>query len=879
MLTPHPPTNKSFKSSSSYNFRQRNSRLFDSAIQHNDEMDSEYQSLNQLHAEGRSGRRLNGKNRSSHLPKVASYLRESQPKTKYITDPAALTLGQDLQSAAFLVKELDQGRVERLRRFQPKARNRKRRNRKKRGRGVKKHRKTIKKIPEWLNGIYLGNVDDCKTTDDNNQNGTTKEEDDEIKLMRGPNTIWNRLKEDPHAQPGENMNFINKPSSYCKEEAKKMFNHFNENKLSSKITKYKKKIIIDMLNMLEKHDTSTNYSQSSNSIWSSLPVTLENQLIQPALAAYKIELEQNNERYNKSDDTAKEKLLQLKLLKEKSFEEQVESIIHSILAWFFKQYGTTAHLGSNTVRSGRASVVKRYEELSKITSRAVHSIVDITTHHGKKTNIINNNDNKNNNKSNEKPTTDINYVEENKKKSSLLVRQMDVLNSTLEKNKEKRRSSIIMVRKRRQSIVIKKRDDIIQRKEARVARINFEMDQALKERRSRMWSSMLCTINFWNLATSKFIFLRERKLATIKLQGMFRKTLFKTKGPATLRTMILAKRSLIPKLIRARKRIAQRSANQIICFLKDLGELGQVRFAIRKFNKQNILTQKLFRSYAIITKCRLDSLIMIFKNYEKRRFLLKLEEAKQMKNIKKGRLTTAKNVAKVANENDTLKKEKIMHRHHGRKRLARKFVDTDPRLLKRIEKHVHAMAEAEEIHKEVLATSIPRIPNHIRKQILLKYIHDRRKEHVKLSYDELNCGQLKSQPKNEDDIFTKLNMLEFVRSDLDSHPLISTMGKKTSTEIKPLHLFTGNQYNHITYRRRADNDMFDLIEQGIIMANKWAKEQKLKKNDDGNRKLKTVQNSEVKELMRRSSLVGTSNIHMRADYLKALLEENMGEFR
>ena len=112
--------------------RRRLSRLLEAASSHNKQLDDEYLSLHQLHAEGKAGRRRRGKARKRHLPKVPAYLRESQPKTKYITDPAALTGPgqQDLQSAGFLINQLETGRVERLRRFQPKARRKKKKKEK-----------------------------------------------------------------------------------------------------------------------------------------------------------------------------------------------------------------------------------------------------------------------------------------------------------------------------------------------------------------------------------------------------------------------------------------------------------------------------------------------------------------------------------------------------------------------------------------------------------------------------------------------------------------------------------------------------------------------------------------------------------------------------
>ena len=305
-----------------------------------------------------------------------------------------------------------------------------------------------------------------------------------------------------------------------------------------------------------------------------------------------------------------------------------------------------------------------------------------------------------------------------------------------------------------------------------------------------------------------------------------------------------------------------------------------------------------------------------------------MELARQQKNIKNGRhstsaLTTppssetkgtheATGTNETSNDAKVIKREALLSNHRSRKIQARKYVHTDPRLVKRIEKHVHAMAEAEEMHREALATIIPRIPAHIRRKTLLEYIFERRREHVRLSYEErdyhgdsvhinasrstvkrggarigVKTGEHKTEneegeeEEGEAGLFNKTNMLAHLRSnDVDAaHPLIQTLsGKVVRTEIRPFLLFTGNKYKHTYNRRNAEKDMFGLIEKGIVKANAWAKEQKSTgKNGKG---LSTrLKDSEVKEVMRRSSVVGTSSVHMRHDYLKALLEGNMGEFR
>ena len=513
--------------------KNRSLRLFQEASQHNEAIDAQYPSLNLLHSEGRAGRRRKGRRRRTGQPRVAKYLRESQPKSKYITDPAQLSGPgqQDLQSAAFLIKELDQGRIERLRRFQPKARSRnRRRNRKRKKKQAKPPPAT--KIPTWLTGIHLGAVDKETRSDEK-----TAEEH----VSPAHNSMYKRLKEDPHAQAAEHMNFINKPSSYCKTQAAQMETKFTALSSTTPMTLHMKHLMSEMFTMLDRHDrtTSDNYCTSSNSIWSSLPSTLENQLIQPTLAAYRkdleTELEEQSENFQQphggsggGSGSLSEKLTELQKLKNSSFEEQVENVVHGILAWYFKIYGTNGHQGvGSSIRSGRASVVKRYQELIQESPQAIQDLVSITRNHGAlvdKHGVQQHGEGKDTQKNfiqlnvlhsfdtpadvvvdgkhNKNKTKTIDFIEQNKQSKALAVQVPVVLKETLNQSSAKRRSSVIMVRKRRQSMILEKREDIQYRKEQRLERINIEMNKAIEERRIRMFSSMLCTVIFWNKTTA-----------------------------------------------------------------------------------------------------------------------------------------------------------------------------------------------------------------------------------------------------------------------------------------------------------------------------------------------------------------------------------------
>ena len=923
--------------------RRRLSRLLEAASSHINQLDDEYLSLHQLHGEGKAGRRRSGKARKRCLPKVPAYLRENQPKTKYITDPAALTGPgqQDLQSASFLINQLETGRVERLRRFQLKARRKKRRKKKL---NKKKKEKCIEQ-------------DLVEDTFDN-----ISKEEQEL-------TVYNRLSQAPHAKEGDSFQFINKPQAHCKSHVAQIeAGHLSH---ASEITS----VVNKVLRVLDKHSSNNErehggnpcltVATSGNSIWSSLPIMLENDVILPTLEAYRkahehdvIELtpEEHDETLvtagssstalvppsSPSTSRGKQqqvsKLQALKRLRESSFEEQVESVVHRILAWFFAQYGGV-NLGAAIPRSGRASVVKKYEELCKRTPHAITTIASITRHHG-----VDVEEEEKERKKREKErervgpshhdATRVGYVKlnagqhgkqrgggimhkphkPNKKKSFIQLNKMqeslksyvpEIKEAALFDQQKKRRQSLFLVQARRRSMVVEKLEDVEAKKIARQQRIFVEMETAIKERRTRMWCSITKMLTFWKTSTSAFLNQKKMNEATLKVQSLFRKTLFKMRGPAMIRLMFRARHALLPKLKRARIRIKRRNADKLVLFLKAVQELGGVRAAIRKFKKQNLLTQRLFRTYTVITQERLNCLTTMFKREENLRHLEKLQEARQLQNFKSGRNMAKKKKKNkkqksttisqhFADQDDNDRKKKMIEKHHGRKKIARQFVGMDSSKLRRIEKHVHAIQEAEDMVKEAVAMnrSNPYIPTHIRRHVLFVYLQERRKEHVRHVDQERNHfgGDVNGEGvKGVKGMFSQSHMLDVLRNeDMDSHPLILSMGRPPIKKFAPLHLFTGNRYSHTKERRRADDDMRELVELGIEQANVWVMEQKdiqerrnkgVEQGVEGVEESLRVKDSDVREVMRRSSVVGTSNPQMRADYLKTMLEENMGLFR
>ena len=65
-----------------------------------------------------------------------------------------------------------------------------------------------------------------------------------------------------------------------------------------------------------------------------------------------------------------------------SFQEQVEGAVHDVLRWYFAQH-EHQKIGGTMPRSGRAAVVKRYEELSMIPgANPVHDLAQIVASHG-----------------------------------------------------------------------------------------------------------------------------------------------------------------------------------------------------------------------------------------------------------------------------------------------------------------------------------------------------------------------------------------------------------------------------------------------------------------------------------------------------------------
>ena len=667
----------------------------------------------------------------------AKYLRESQPKSKYVTDPRALTMGhQDLKSAQYLIRQLDHGRIERLRRFQPKARRR--RGGRKGSKGKRRKKRTRgRNVPSSLDGIFLGDVNS-----DTNCEGSAQTKNQEGAMrVKGASSKEGRLAAKPNSVPPEGMTFISRPSPHCHTQAAKF-----EHEFADRIAKWgKDPKLMNMMNHLVRLLKQQNHSSVSKPkfsrattgtfLWSSLPLNLQDQILGPAVQSYYESnggLDSGKSRGGKRNraqhdfTTTSTKLDELYDLQSMTFEQQVEAAVHDILAWFFAQHERTK-LGKTEPRTGRAAVVKRYEEFCKQPGggNGVVDIAAMTARHSstdplstannmanlriqdamkkREKRIDQKGDNEN---GKEKLQRDRDFVEENKAPEALIVRMPDEMNKTILAKSRRRRQSMVAANERRESLIIKKHEDVRLRTLARMMRIHEEMEKAEAERKSRMWQVILKVIIFHYRTFQPFLRMRAEENAAVKLQGLFRKKIFETRGPIMFKVLRLVQKRILPRLQSIRLRLKARDANQMLTFIRDINKMGRVTFAIRTFKNNMVLSQRIFRGYMSITDARLEALERLWIQCEKKRQEKIIETNKlRIAVMKKHQLSNQKRKASGAplDNKDVEQLDGRTTTHRKRKQKALQLVGDNVGNLKRIEKHIDAMAQADEVFKEAVS--------------------------------------------------------------------------------------------------------------------------------------------------------------------------------
>ena len=750
----------------------RHARLLQAAADL-DEISAEFAAVDMVRAMGRGAR-----GRRARLVRPPRYLRESQPRAKYVTDPRALSMGhQDLRSAQYLIEQLDKGRVERLRRFQPKAKRKKKRRKGKKGlKGKdggqanalkKKKKRKKKKIPDGMEGVILGGISTAAADKATGNKPTAAALKDTV-------ANEDRLSTKPHAIHPGNMTFISRPVPHCHIEAMKFEDEFLRRTDREKKDPKLIHMMNHLLRLLEHHDHADSVLTTGSSLWSSLPVNLEEQILAPAVRSFyeSTYSEHDGEGdgrgdsdfgYDDSDDgkgggakgkglkgsgrarkrkvevTATMKLDELFDLRSKTFEQQVESTVHDILAWYFAHHGHDK-MSNMTVRTGRAAVVKRYEEFCNqpgggngvfdMAALAVrHSGMDpLSTANqmeGKYLDVPEAHRDEDGDNSEDEDEDDPNganpeqasrdFVRENKHSEALISRKPEQMIEKLAQQSVRRRQSTAMVFQRRASLIIQKHDDVRLRTLQRLQRIREEVLKAEDERRARMWIMFIKSVVFFKGTFNPFLESKQQDAAVVKLQSLFRKRLFRTRGPVMLRVMRLFKDRLVPKLGKIRLRLRNRDADQILAFCRDVNEMGRVTWAIRSFKKHMVLSQRVFRGYLRTTRARMEVLERLWVVCEKERQEgIILRNKKRIERMKKEQQQAERKRRRHAEHkgnkgggrqgaHDQDEEEETVVAHRKRKQDALKLLGGDISQLKRIEKHIAAMQKAEEAFREAVS--------------------------------------------------------------------------------------------------------------------------------------------------------------------------------
>ena len=598
--------------------------------------------------------------------------------------------------------------------------------------------------------------------------------------------------------------------------------------------------------------------------------------------------------------------------------------MHNVLKWYFAQH-KHQKIGATMPRSGRAAVVKRYEELSMAPgANPVHDLAQIVASHGLIDPLSTKNDGTEPGPANVQADYEMNvchqqqeetkegaalglpprnYVLENKNPHALEALRPERVQAALAKRSVRRRSSMVLVQQRKEEIIAQKAEDIRTKTLHRLVAIRADMDRIEGERRSRMWFTFFATTRFFSKTVGPIVEAREREEAAVKMQTLFRKSLYKQRGPAMLKVMSLFQRRLLPKLVRIRRRIQVRDADQVLLFLQDVKEMGKFTQAIREFKRNLTFTQRLVRDYIAVSRAREDLLERVWLQHERERHQEKVSQARREVNLKHGRLAARGGESckkKTKHKAQQMKQQQAasanQHQkqphHRKRKQAALRLLGKDVSNLKRIEKHIEAQEHAEIAFRESIASRVPRIPATVRRHMIRVYLARRRKAHIEAITEEHGGGHAAAAASAE---FTTDDMREMLAATGDEAGLLQDMAKAHSRSHRPwmrgMFLLTGNAYHQHQGQqapRTVHDDMRGLLDEGVKLANEKALQAKQEKKSrtSASRTIEmdrgtALSNGDLHTILRRSSVSMSSNPdHARAatDYLRTMLEENEGMF-
>eukprot|EP00949_MAST-11_sp_MAST-11-sp1_P004431 g4431.t1 len=360
------------------------------------------------------------------------------------------------------------------------------------------------------------------------------------------------------------------------------------------------------------------------------------------------------------------------------------------------------------------------------------------------------------------------------------------------------------VRRRRKMLRMQQDENVQKRIATRIERHKGIGKMKIRAEMQRQWLQHIKAFSFFLGATQP---VRDRNLragAAIVLQSMFRKTCFRSKTNGYFKAVRVVKKFIFNHIGTFRLRIRNKSSDKLRHFLIALSEMNTIKVAMKQFRSKVKFIQKLIRDFLAVSRGRLSILEARFIDAEAMRRENLLQYGQQM----------------------------IQHRKvqamdpYMRRNLQRKFkmealqlTSSGSRQTSRIEKHLSALHDAELAYEDFKAVNIgAKVPAKIRRQVLRKYLRECRQANIRKSMTKSTKETVKKNANGDTDtslLLTIEDARDIMRS-LETDTKESSTGKLTSRhrKLKAAQPFVSNIQDSDEYSDAftdySDDDFDDL---------------------------------------------------------------------
>jgi hypothetical protein len=662
-----------------------------------------YHSMLSLERMYPSVRKINEEGQLLKRRRVPAYLRSDQPRSKFIVRSEALCSGwgrnKIVKPADQILQELERHRIEKIPRRPKRPKRRRRRGKK----GAQKHRVKTVYVPKrhrtLMKQLALGDGSKVATVDKFSglrggqsaieptapPNGTV-----DTTLRGSASIVEFSLTTKPEPSANKQAGYMATPVSHCAK-------HLEEPNAVS-ISSTEKEV-------LQLH---AKKSIVVGSPWSSLPVSIENKVKQKQ-SHFKVVNRRSTTR-KQSQNAPMENLQNERYTsKMERLQAGIEMHLHGILS-NIEENSTDARSSRSFVSSSKKILMNHVAHLAKNMGDGkstvtkirdlAHDAVCIEKELQERKIKLAAND----------------FVEKNRQHESLAAQSPQKVMDKIHQLKVKRNGKIRRALEFRKTVDQSWAEGIQKKNEERMFRIRAGRREQEKKRFTTEWLQIVSLMS--RARYQYFLILAKNKtLWAVKvLQRCWRNYRLKGKGEKYWKTMWKIKRWMKPLLARFRERIRIRSADTLKLFLNHHKDADVVITSIKKFRYKIVRSQRKFRAYSAITKCRLQLLTKLWTRTEADLHANQVQHIKK-KLQKKQRLKISKAYTK------TERKE--------RSKQAIQLATNKGGNIMRIEKHLIAMENAQDAYHSHLVKRPTKsaFPKYVVQRALIEYLRKRRIQH------------------------------------------------------------------------------------------------------------------------------------------------------